>query len=59
MPHYSTIARFRTLRFGACAESVMAEMSRFLYHLGELSGETLFIDGTKIEACANKYIIDT
>ncbi len=55
VPHYSTIARFRTLHFGACAESVMAEMSRFLYHLGELSGETLFIDGTKIEACANKY----
>ena len=22
---------------------------------GELSGETIFIDGTKIEACANKY----
>ncbi len=33
----------------------MAEMSQFLYQLGELSGETIFIDGTKIEACANKY----
>ena len=26
-----------------------------LYELGEISGETIFIDGTKIEACANKY----
>ncbi len=54
-PHYSTIARFRTLHFGACAETVMAEMSQLLYKLGEVSGETIFIDGTKIEACANKY----
>ena len=44
-----------TLHFGLCAESVMAEVSQFLYQLGELSGETIFIDGTKIEACANKY----
>lgn len=54
-PHYSTIARFRTLHFGACAEATMAEMSQLLYKLGEVSGETIFIDGTKIEACANKY----
>ena len=54
-PHYSTIARFRTLHFGPCAEPIMAEVSQFLYQLGELSGETIFIDGTKIEACANKY----
>mgnify|MGYP001024597974 FL=1 len=54
-PHYSTIARFRTLHFGSCAEPIMAEVSQFLYQLGELSGETIFIDGTKIEACANKY----
>jgi hypothetical protein len=30
-------------------------MSNHLYDLGELSGETIFIDGTKIEASANKY----
>lgn len=23
--------------------------------MGEISGENIFIDGTKIEACANKY----
>lgn len=32
-----------------------SEMSHLLYELGEISGETIFIDGTKIEACTNKY----
>ena len=30
-------------------------MSNALFDLGEISGETIFIDGTKIEASANKY----
>ena len=30
-------------------------MTNGLFDLGEISGETIFIDGTKIEACANKY----
>ena len=30
-------------------------MADHLYDLGEISGETIFIDGTKIEASANKY----
>ena len=30
-------------------------MSNLLYELGEISGESIFIDGTKIETCANKY----
>lgn len=55
VPDHATIARFRTLHFAPCAERVMAEFSEFLYSLGELSGEVVFIDGTKIEACANKY----
>ena len=33
----------------------LAEMTNFLYEIGEISGESIFIDGTKIEACANKY----
>ncbi len=36
-PHCSTIARFRTLHFGLCEEPIMAEVSQFLYQLGELS----------------------
>lgn len=54
-PDHSTIARFRTLHFAPCAKRIMAEISDCLYELGEISGETIFIDGTKIEANANKY----
>ena len=38
-----------------CSKRILAEMSHMLFELGEISGETIFIDGTKIEACANKY----
>lgn len=55
VPDHAAIARFRTLHFAPCAERIMAEVSEFLYGMGELSGEAIFIDGTKIEACANKY----
>lgn len=55
IPDHATIARFRTLHFAPCADRIMAEFSEFLYGLGEISGEAVFIDGTKIEACANKY----
>ena len=55
VPDHATIARFRSLHFAPCAERVMAEVSEFLYGMGELSGEVIYIDGTKIEACANKY----
>lgn len=54
-PDHATLARFRSLHLAACEERIMAEISEFLYQLGELSGKTLFVDGTKIEACANKY----
>lgn len=54
-PDHSTFARFRSLHFAPCAERIMAEMSNFLYEIGEISGAAIFIDGTKIEACANKY----
>lgn len=30
-------------------------MSNALFDLGEISGKTIFIDGTKMEASANKY----
>jgi transposase len=54
-PDHATIARFRTLHFAPNAKRIMADVSNFLYELGEISGETIFIDGTKIEANANKY----
>ena len=55
VPDHATFARFRSIHFAPCAKRILAEMSNILYELGEISGETIFIDGTKIEACANKY----
>ena len=54
-PDHSTFARFRSIHFAACSKRILAEMSNTLFDLGEISGETIFIDGTKIEASANKY----
>lgn len=54
-PDHSTFARFRSLHFAPCSEKILGEMSNFLYKVGEISGNSIFIDGTKIEACANKY----
>ena len=54
-PDHSTIARFRSLHFAPCSEKILGEMSNFLYKIGEVSGDNIFIDGTKIEAYANKY----
>lgn len=54
-PDHSTFARFRSLHFAPCAERILGEMTNFLYEIGEISGESIFIDGTKIEAYANKY----
>lgn len=54
-PDHATFARFRSIHFAPCSKRILAEMSNALFDLGEISGETIFIDGTKIEACANKY----
>ncbi len=55
IPDYSTIARFRTLHFGPCAEDLFIQMAVFLKESGEVDGKSLFLDGTKIEANANRY----
>ena len=54
-PDHATFARFRSIHFAPCSRRILAEMSNALFDLGEISGETVFIDGTKIEACSNKY----
>ena len=54
-PDHATIARFISLHFSACTKVLLAQMSDLLYLLGEISGKTIFIDGTKIESAANKY----
>ena len=55
VPDHATFARFRSIHFAPCSKRILAQMSNSLFDLGEISGETVFIDGTKIEACANKY----
>ena len=54
-PDHSTIARFRTGFLANACEDLFYQMVRRLADIGELSKETIFIDGTKLGACANKY----
>lgn len=54
-PDHATFARFISLHFAQCSKKTLAEVSKFLYSLGEISGKSIFIDGTKIESVANKY----
>lgn len=55
VPDHASFARFRSLHFAPCAQRIMAEASGFLYDIGEITGDSSFLDGTKLEACANKY----
>ncbi len=54
-PDHATIARFISLHLSICSKKLFSEVASILYELGEVSGKTIFIDGTKIESCANKY----
>ena len=54
-PDHSTIARFISLHLSVCSKTILANVTSILHDLGEISGKTIFIDGTKIESRANKY----
>ena len=54
-PDHATIARFRSLHFAPVAKNILAQMTRILADNAEVSFENIFIDGTKLEATANKY----
>lgn len=54
-PDHATFARFISLHFAQCSKKTLAEVSKLLYSFGEISGKSIFIDGTKIESVANKY----
>ena len=54
-PDHATIARFVHLHFAELSVQFLSAMSEWLYSQGEISGHDIFIDGTKIESCANKY----
>lgn len=54
-PNHSEIARFRSKRLTECGEEFFYQLVEKLSALGEIKYEHLFVDGTKIEANANKY----
>ena len=53
-PDHSTISRFRQ-KIGEQIERVFYAVVKYLLNMKEISGKNLFIDGTKIEANANRY----
>ncbi len=54
-PDHNTIARFRTGRLQNIIEDLFAQLVARLSSLGEIELKNLFVDGTKIEANANRY----
>lgn len=54
-PDHNTLARFRSERMSGAAEGLFYELVKLLKTHKEIHGENLFVDGTKLEANANKY----
>lgn len=54
-PDHCQISRFRGKRMRECGEDLFYELIVKLKEIGEIKFEHLFVDGTKIEANANKY----
>ena len=54
--NHNTIARFRTGRLEPILDDLFYQFIVKLYENNELELKNLFIDGTKIEANANKYL---
>ena len=52
---HMTVNRFRTERLRGCFESVFAETVGMLADMGLVTLDAYFLDGTKIEANANRY----
>ncbi len=55
VPSHNTINRFRSKKLANCVEDLFYQLVEKLVHIGEIDFNNLFIDGTKIEANANKY----
>lgn len=54
-PDHATIARFRSERLKDVVEDLFSQLVHLLAEAGELSLCSVFIDGTKLEASANRY----
>ena len=55
VPDHSTISRFRKYRLGESVKGLFRQFIEKLCELGEVKYEDIFLDGTKIEANANRY----
>lgn len=55
IPDHNTIARFRTGRLGDCIELLLNQLVHHLSRYEAIDFDHVFIDGTKIEANANRY----
>jgi transposase len=55
VPDHNTICRFRSKYLAGHEKELLAQMTALLVEWGFVSLESVFIDGTKIEANANRY----
>ena len=55
VPSHATISRFQDERLTEAIEGLFYQFVEKLYEMGEVKFKNLFVDGTKIEAYANKY----
>jgi len=55
VPDHTTIARFRSERLAEVIEDLFWQLVKLLEEAGELSLLSVFIDGSKLEANANRY----
>lgn len=55
VPDHSTFARFQNERLAGVIEELFCRLVEKLYDMGEIPFKNIFIDGTKIEANANRY----
>ena len=55
VPDHATIARFQNERLASVIENLFYQLINKLSAFGEIEFENLFVDGTKIEANANRY----
>ncbi len=54
-PGHNSITRFRSKRLQGCVENLFNQFIKKLGELNEIEFDNIFIDGTKIEASANRY----
>jgi hypothetical protein len=54
-PDHNTISRFRSEKLEGVLESIFIEVVKLLVKAGHISLKEVYLDGTKMEANANKY----